>query len=115
MSDETQEPEVVDLNNAKKVIRNVAVEVLSLEKQRDAINAEIREAKSRLKGLGIKMADFQVVYRLFKLEIEDRNEALDSIRTVARALNIGGQGNLFPAGEENPLAPGTEPDTRMMA
>jgi len=69
-----------------------AVRVLA-EKEREvqALNADIREYKSKhIKGdLGFKLADWNAVYRVSQLEVEDRNELLDCIREGFDALGIG--------------------------
>lgn len=84
----------------KQTIKEVAAEVISLKAEKAEIQAQITEAKGRLKGKGIKMADFNAALRLYELDIEDRNESIDNLRLVFEALEIGGQGDLFPAAAE---------------
>lgn len=85
-----------NVQEIKDTIREVANEVISLKAEKAEIQAQITEAKSRLKGKGIKMADFNAALRLYELDAEDRNESIDSLKLAFEALEIGGQGDLFP-------------------
>lgn len=85
-----------NVKEIKTAIREVANEVIGLKAERAEIQSQITEAKSRLKGLGIKMADFNAALRLYELETEDRNESIDNLRLAFEALELGGQGGLFP-------------------
>ncbi|WP_425404603.1 hypothetical protein [Hwanghaeella sp.] len=78
-----------------KTIAAVANEIVSLEAKKAEIQSEITEAKARVKGLGIKMADFNAALRLYKLSDEDRNSSIDGLRTCLEAMGIGAQGELF--------------------
>lgn len=57
-----------------------------------ALNAEINEFMLKtVKGdLGFKIADFNAIYRVSQLEVEDRDILLETIREGFAALNIGG-------------------------
>jgi hypothetical protein len=57
-----------------------------------AINAEINEyrAKHIKRDLGFKLSDWNAIYRVSQLEIEDRDTLLETIREGFAALNIGG-------------------------
>lgn len=85
----------------KKTVREVAGVVINLKAERGEIQAQITEAKARLKAFGIKMVDFNAALRLYELEAEDRNESIDNIKIMFEALEIGGQGDMFP----EPAAP----------
>lgn len=88
----------------KKIIQEVVEEIIGLKAKKAEIQAEITEARSRVKGQGIKMADFNVALRLAELETEDRNDALDGLRICFEALGIGEQGELFPAvADQSPI------------
>src|SRR6185369_2668333 len=69
-----------------------AVRVLA-EKEREvqALNADIREYKSKhIKGdLGFKLADWNAVYRVSQLEVDDRDALIDTLREGFAALSIG--------------------------
>lgn len=56
-----------------------------------AINAEINEYRMKhIKGeLGFKLADWNAVYRVSQLEVEDRDVLLDTLREGFAALGIG--------------------------
>src|SRR6185369_4399142 len=93
-----------------------AVRVLA-EKEREvqALNADIREYKSKhIKGdLGFKLADWNAVYRVSQLEVEDRNELLDCIREGFDALGIGQVVDWVDAAQATPSRRGNgyaEPD-----
>ena len=80
----------------KETIRSVADRVIRLQEEKAGIMAVIREAKAEVKGLGIKMADFNAAMRLYVLEDEDRAESVDNMKIAFEALGIGAQGDLFP-------------------
>lgn len=107
-----QEEAAIDANNAKQVIRDAAKELIRLKAKRAEIGEQITEVRGRVKGL-IKMADFNVALRLYELEDEDRDGALDGMRLAFEALGIGEQGSLFPepapsSGRSNGSAEPTE-------
>jgi|APTNR8051073442_1049403.scaffolds.fasta_scaffold07308_3 hypothetical protein len=79
------------------VIRTTVQRICELKAQRSAINARITEERGRIRSLGIRAVDFAVAYRLWELEVEDRNNAMDNIRRCCTALALGAQGELFPA------------------
>jgi len=72
-------------------IRDVARRIVQLKGERKAIAEQITEARGEIKGLDIKMADFNVALRLYELEVEDRDAALDGLHESFAALGIGGQ------------------------
>jgi hypothetical protein len=74
-----------------ELIRDAVHMLADFEAQAKALNAEIREYKQKhIKGdLGFKLADWNAVYRVSQLEVEDRNELLDCIREGFDALGIG--------------------------
>jgi hypothetical protein len=74
------------------MIRDAVREIATLEAKAKAINAEIREYKQKhiKEDLGFKIADWNAVYRVSQLEIEDRDTLLETIREGFAALHIGG-------------------------
>lgn len=84
----------------KSIIRSAADRILRLQEEIGELRAQITEVRSEVKGAGIKMADFNAALRLYRMEIENRNESLDNIRMCFDALGLGGQGELFPAGKQ---------------
>lgn len=80
-------------SNERQVIKDVCSQILSLEDRRNSISEQIRSLKNtRIKGdLGMKIADFNLAFRLYKLEHEDRDETLDTFRRVFSALDLGQQ------------------------
>jgi hypothetical protein len=73
-------------------IRDAVRWIAERETEAKAINAEIRQYKAKhIKGdLGFKIADFNAIYRVSQLEIEERDTLLETIREGFAALNIGG-------------------------
>jgi hypothetical protein len=80
----------------KAIIRDAAQSIIRLKGERSAISESITEVRGRVKGLNIKMADFNAALRLYELEVADRDNALDSIRLCFEALDLGHQGEMFP-------------------
>jgi hypothetical protein len=75
-----------------ELIRKAVEELTEKEREVQALNAEIRKYKQKhIKGdLGFKIADWNAIYRVSQLEIEDRDTLLETIREGFAALNIGG-------------------------
>ena len=78
-------------------IRSVCTELAGLEAQRDEIGEQIRSVKqTKIKGdLGMKIADFNAAFRLYKLEDDDRSTFLDTLRETFEALGIGMQSSFL--------------------
>lgn len=94
LTPESENPSGNAGHNAKaraKTIRDAISCIVGLKAQRAAIQEQITEAKGKVKELGIKMAEFNVALRLYELEREDRDEALDQLRECFDALKIGEQ------------------------
>ena len=89
-----------NLTEQKEIIAKAVAEIISLETERATIGESIADVRLRVKNLNVKMADFNAVMRLYKLEGDDRNSAIDSIRLCCEALGVGTQGDLFPSTEE---------------
>jgi hypothetical protein len=94
-----------------KVIRSACKELASLEAQRDEINSSMRGIRqTKIKGdLGMKLADFNAAYRLYKLEDDARSTFFDALRETFEALGVGSQLSFLGAMEttaagEEPLA-----------
>ena len=79
-------------------------ELARMEAEAKAINAEIREFKQvHIKGdLGFKLADWNAVYRVSQLEVEDRDQLLDTLREGFQALGVGGSLDWVAAAEGEP-------------
>ena len=73
-------------------IREAVQWLAEKERQVQAINAEINDYKAKtIKGsLGFKIADWNAIYRVSQLEIQDRDTLLETIREGFAALHIGG-------------------------
>lgn len=94
------------LSNAKarkETIKKVADELATL----DAKIAELREEKNAIKNtkikgdLGMKIADFNLALRLYRLEGEARGEAIDTLKECFEALAPGEQLDFIAAGAKN--------------
>ena len=81
------------------IIRNACRWIADKEAEKKAIGEEIAEYKQKhIKGdLGFKMADFNAIYRVSKLQIEDRDKLIDTLREGFLALGIGEQGSFLGA------------------
>ena len=66
-----------------------------------ALREELSEYKQKhIKGdLGFKLADFNAIYRVSQLEVEDRDKLLDTLREGFAALGIGGSVDWVAASE----------------
>lgn len=73
----------------KATIRGVHNELLKLEAKRREIGEAITSQRGRIKGLGIKMADFNAARRFSLLEGDDQDTALDGFRLSFEALAPG--------------------------
>jgi hypothetical protein len=84
------------------LIREAVRHIATLEAEVKALNADIREYKTKtIKGdLGFKLADWNAVYRVSQLEVEDRDELLDCVREGFAALGIGGVVDWVEAAEQ---------------
>ena len=98
-----------------ELIRDAVRWLAEREAELKAANAKIREYKQKhIKGdLGFKLADWNAVYRVSQLEVEDRNELLDCIREGFDALGIGQVVDWVDAAQVTPSRRGNgyaEPD-----
>ena len=84
----------------------------ALEAERATLTEQIGELmQKRVKGdLGMKIVDFNLAYRLYKLEGDDRDQCLDAIRECFTALGIGEQLDFLTHGF--PKAAGSTPRRR---
>jgi len=94
-------PQVVDIApdnaNTHAILRAAAAEIIRLKGERKAVNEEITACRAKVKALGVRQIDFNVAIRLHELAAEDRSESLANLRACFAALDIGQQGDLFPA------------------
>lgn len=74
-------------------IRDTCRKLAELEARRDEIGEQIRALRQvAIKGdLGMKIADFNAVYRLYSLEDEARDAFLDVLKETFEALGVGSQ------------------------
>jgi hypothetical protein len=86
------------------LIRAAVRWIAEREGEAKALNAEIRAYKSEhIKGeLGFKIADFNAVYRVSQLEVEDRDILLHTVREGFAALGIGQSVDWVAAAEATP-------------
>jgi hypothetical protein len=86
------------------LIRDAVRWIAEREAEAKALNAEIREYKQKhVKGdLGFKIADFNAVYRVSQLEVEDRDALLETVREGFAALGIGGSVDWVDAAQAMP-------------
>jgi hypothetical protein len=75
-----------------ELIRSAVKWIAEKKASVETINREIREYKTRvIRGdLGFKISDFEAVYRISTLELEDRNSLLECLSEGFKSLNLGG-------------------------
>ena len=85
----------VNSADRKRIINDVINEINAKEATVAELRAEIRRVKqTRIKGdLGMKIGDFNAALRLSKLEADDRDEFLDTLRETFLAQGVGFQTN----------------------
>ncbi len=73
------------------VIRAAVRFIADMNAEIKALREELNEYKQKhIKGdLGFKLADFNAIYRVSQLEVEDRDKLLDTIKEGFAALGIG--------------------------
>src|SRR6187397_1952801 len=115
----TEHPSLSNSAARAETIRDAVRWLAEREAEVKALNADIREYKSKhIKGdLGFKLADWNAVYRVSQLEVEDRNELLDCIREGFAALSIGQVVDWVDAAQATPNRRGSgtappDPDAR---
>jgi hypothetical protein len=94
--------EEVNTEARADIIRDACRWIAGREAERKAIGEEIAEYKQKhIKGdLGFKMADFNAIYRVSKLEVDDRDKLIDTLREGFEALGIGEQASFLGALDE---------------
>lgn len=91
------------IRNACQRLAQMDVEIKGLQEDRANFKAEV------IKGqLGMKIADFNMAYRLHGLEGSDRADLFDTLRETFRALGVGGQLDWLEA-TANASRPATSP------
>jgi hypothetical protein len=102
---EGQKAEEVRLSNRAAIIQQACKQILALEAERKAVSSELAEVKAKLiKGdLAMKIADFNTLLRLYKLERDDRDQLIDVLREGFRALGIGESVDFIAAMEKTPV------------
>ena len=77
-----------DMVTAAKKILELDTKIAVLNKERGEIRAKY------IKGNDLKLRDFNTIYRLWKLEDDERKASVDAMLRTAVALDV--QGDLFP-------------------
>ncbi len=99
-----QDDERTELSNAgarADTIRAAVRYIADKSAEIKALREELNEYKQKhIKGdLGFKLADFNAIYRVSQLEVEDRDKLLDTLREGFAALGIGGSVDWVAAAE----------------
>lgn len=84
-----------------ETIRAAVRYIADLEEEIKAIRADIKTYKqTHIKDdLGFKLSDWTTLYRIYKLEADDRDKLLDTLREGFGALGIGEQLDWIKAAE----------------
>lgn len=85
-----------NVGDLKKLIRDCATQMQEIDDERKELNERAGEIRQRLKDSGVQVKAFDYARRLLKMEEEARNSYIDDLRVNFEALEIGGQGILFP-------------------
>ena len=87
-----------DIIDARRKIEGEIAELMAVRKKN----------QGRIKSdLGMKVADFNALYRIAELETEDRDQFLDTLREGFEALGIGGQSSFLDAIDPKTAKPGS--------
>lgn len=90
----------------KARIRDLAERMTDIKEERSALNEKAAEIRQSVRDLGLQTDAFNLAMRLFALEEKTEEVAyLDSLREFFSALDIGGQGEMFPS-NTGPEIPG---------
>lgn len=73
----------------RKVMRAAAKEISEAIAGMEPFKARITEARATVKGLGIKMKQFNVALALWDLERDEQAEAAEGLRKAFEALDLG--------------------------
>lgn len=112
MSDEGMAGTAAGHNSAARAetIRSIINTRREIEGRIAELMAERKKNQGRIKSdLGMKVADFNALYRIAELEHEDRDTFLDTLREGFAALGIGQQGNFLDFLDPKPAANGALP------
>jgi len=92
-----------------ETIRDAVRWLAEREAEVKAMHAEINEYRQKhIKGdLGFKLSDWAAIYRVSQLEVEDRDELLDTLREGFAALGIGQVVDWVDAAQRTPRGNGT--------
>ena len=89
-----------EVGNRRAIIQGICREIDQIDGEIATLRQQKAEVKSRIKGeLGMKVSDFNVALRLYKLEGEDRDAMLDTVRECFDALGVGDQLDWVAAAE----------------
>lgn len=91
---------VINVSNAKELVRNAVPRILSLKNDRKAINDEINSLRSEVKAAGIPKSALDLAIRMREIDPEDRAKH-DEGYQIARAA-IGLQIDMFEDDEAKP-------------
>jgi len=86
----------------RKVMKAAAREILEAMAAMEPFKAKIAEARGSVKGLGIKMKQFNVALAIFDLERDDQAEALEGLKKAFEALELGGTVNFIDVLQAEP-------------
>jgi len=88
-------------NARKNTIQEACRDITALEAERKAVSDKITALKQKTikADLGMKVSDFNIALRLYKLEGEDRDELLRTVRETFEALGVGEQLDWLEADE----------------
>lgn len=100
--DDDDRQEMTNGGGRAETIRAAVAWLAERQAEVKAINAEIAEYRQKhIKGdLGFKLADWNAFFRVSQLEVEDRDQLIDTLREGFEALGIGEQSSFLGAMEQ---------------
>ncbi len=81
--------------NLNKIIKECAVEMSRIKRERGDLNEQAGDIRARLKDAGVQPAAFDFALRVQGMEQEARDNYLESLRLNFDALGIGLQSDMF--------------------
>lgn len=101
-TDQVPDPgKVVNINQDKlakvkpKTIMDAVKELEEIDKQRESLNDQAQEIRSRMKNLGIPTAAFNAAYARYKKSPDKRAEQDAGYAKCCNAMGVGYQPGLF--------------------
>ena len=84
-----------NVGDLKKLISDCAGEMNDIDDERKGLNERAGEIRKKLKDSGVQIPAFEFARKLHNMDVDARDEYLDSLRINMEGMGLGGQGTLF--------------------